>query len=83
MSKTQELEVGTSFSFNDGQEQDTVLNHVGAALGSFVGEIALQTRLAISDARNGSSLRQTRNELLRVKRIEDMAAKAGLIAVNK
>lgn len=82
MSKSQELEVGTTFTFNDTVAEST-LSHVGAVLGGFMGEVALQAKLAVFDQMNSTNLRSQRNELMRVKRISDMAHRAGMIVINE
>lgn len=59
-----------------------IVDHVRDALDRFTGNIALQARMAIFDARHGTEYRQIRNALVEQKRREEFLESIGLVAIK-
>lgn len=58
------------------------VSHVQAIISRFTGNVALQARMAVYDARSGTNYREIRNNLARQKRDQEFERSIGLVAVK-
>lgn len=60
---------------------DTIVSHVGATVGSFIGKVSLETKMLTYDTLHSSHYRQIRHDLVKKQKEAKFLESIGLVKV--